>query len=82
MKEQKIQEITSSVLGTLGVTVSVQDLTQVINLIILILSLVNILWVLGSKVYQRIKNKDYENVPQDVNEAIEDIKKLKEKDGK
>ena len=79
--QQKHEQIASSILGALGLTVSVQDLNQIINLILLILSVINILIVLGNKVYNHIKNKKYDKVPQDINEAIDDIEKLKKKDG-
>lgn len=79
--QQKHEQIASSILGALGLTVSVQDLNQIINLILLILSVINILIVLGNKVYNHVKNKKYDEVPQDINEAIDDIEKLKKKDG-
>lgn len=73
----KTNEISSSVLGTLGITLSVQDLTQVVNLILLILSVINILWVLASKVYKHIEKKEYDKVSDDINDAIQDIKDIK-----
>lgn len=79
--QQKYEQIASSIIGTLGLTVSVQDLNQIINLVVLILSVINILIVLSSRVYNHIKNKNYDKVPQEFNEAIEDVKKLKKKDG-
>lgn len=72
----KSNEISSSVLGALGITLSVQDLTQIVNLVLLILSVVNILWVLCSKVYTHVKKKEYEKITEDINEAQEDLKKL------
>ena len=73
------EEITSSILGTMGITLSVQDLTQIVNLILLVLSIVNILWVLFMRVKEHIKNKQYEEVQKDINEAIKQIQDAKEK---
>lgn len=72
----KSNEVSSSVLGALGITLSVQDLTQIVNLVLLILSVINILWVLASKVYTHVKKKQYEKITEDINEAQEDLKKL------
>lgn len=78
------QEISSSILGTLGITLSVQDLTQIVNLVLLILSVVNVLWVLFNRVREHIKNKQYQELQNDISDAIEEIKNSKEeyKDGK
>lgn len=73
------EEITSSILGTMGITLSVQDLTQIVNLILLVLSIVNILWVLFMRVKEHIKSKQYEEVQKDINEAIKQIQDEKEK---
>lgn len=70
-------EVSSSILGTLGITLSVQDLTQIVNLVLLILSVINILWVLGSRIYKRIEKKEYDKIGDDINEAIKDIKDIK-----
>ena len=72
------QEITSSFLGAMGLTLSVQDLTQIVNLILLVLSVINILWVLFNRVREHIKNKQYEEIHNDINDAIEEINKAKE----
>ena len=74
------QEITSSILGTLGITLSVQDLTQIVNLILLILSVINILWILFIRIKEHIKNKNYDEIPNDINNAIEDLNNIKEED--
>ena len=72
------QEISSSILGTLGITLSVQDLTQIVNLVLLILSVINVLWVLFMRVKEHIKKRQYEKIHNDINDAIEEIKNIKE----
>lgn len=72
------QEISSSILGTLGITLSVQDLTQIVNLVLLILSVINVLWVLFNRVREHIKNKQYQEIQNDISDAIEEINKAKE----
>lgn len=74
---KQYNEISSSVLGALGITLSVQDLTQIVNLVLLILSIINILWVLIVRVREHIKKKEYEKIEEDINDAIEKTKHLK-----
>ena len=71
-------EISSSFLGAVGITLSVQDLTQIVNLVLLILSVINILWVLFIRIKEHIKNKNYNEITNDINNAIEEINKAKE----
>lgn len=74
------EEIISSILGAFGLTVSVQDVSQIINLILLIVSLINILWVLGYSVYNHIKNKEPEKITEDIEKAKNDIENLNRKE--
>lgn len=73
----KSQEVSSSILGAMGITLSVQDLTQIVNLVLLILSIVNILWVLYMRVKEHIKNKQVEKIREDIDDAIEELNNLK-----
>lgn len=72
----KNNEISSSILGVMGISLSVQDLTQIVNLVLLVLSVINILWVLCSKVYTHVKKKEYEKISEDITEAQDELKKL------
>jgi S-adenosylmethionine:tRNA-ribosyltransferase-isomerase (queuine synthetase) len=74
----KNQEITSSFLGAMGITLSIQDVTQIVNLILLIVSILNILWVLYTRVKEHINKKEYNKIPQDISDTIEELKNIKE----
>ena len=58
------------------------NIEQILSIIILILSILNILINMGIKIYIRIKNKQIEKIPNDIKEASDEIEKLKEKEGK
>lgn len=70
----KTQDFITTVLSTFGITLSVQDITQILNLVLLIVSIVNILIVVGLRVYNLIKNKKYEDIPPVIEQGIEDVK--------
>ena len=74
------QDAITTILSATGITYSIQDVKEVISIILLVLSIVNILWVLGSRIYKKIKNKDYESIPEDVDDAIDKLNNLKDGD--
>lgn len=76
---KKYNDIITSALGTIGITVSVQDLNQIVNLVLLVLSIINILYMLTIRIIERVKSKDYKNVSKDIEEAKNDLEKLKKK---
>lgn len=46
----------------------------------MILSIVNILWTSGYKIYTSIKNKKYDEVEKTIDDAVEQIKEIKEEE--
>ena len=74
------QDAITTILSATGITYSIQDVKEVISIILLVLSIVNILWVLSSRIYKKIKNKDYESIPEDVDDAIDKLNNLKDGD--
>lgn len=57
------------------------NIEQILSIIILIISILNILINMGIKIYLRIKNKQIEEIPNDIKQASEEIENLKEKEG-
>lgn len=76
------REITSSIIGTVGITTSVQNLTEILNLIVLILSIVNIMWVLVYGIYKHVKHKEYDKISEDLEKAKNGIENVKKEDNK
>ncbi len=79
MKNKNAADAFTSFLSAIGITASTADLQNVLNIILLILSIANIMLVLGLRVYEAIKNKRYEEIPQHVNDAIDDVNEVKGK---
>lgn len=76
----KLQEVTTAIIGSVGVVFSIQDVNELLNLLLLIFSIGNILIVGYTKIANLIKSKgddlDLKEVSDVVVEVIEDIKEL------
>lgn len=57
------------------------NIEQILSIIILVISILNILINMGIKIYFRIKNKQIQEIPNDIKQASEELEKLKEKEG-
>lgn len=76
----KIIDTAETILNTVSIIISVQDLNDIINLILLIVSLIAILWRAGYGIYKHIKEKDYDKVNDELSKAKDDIEKLNHKE--
>ena len=66
-----------------GIGVSLPMIETILGIIILSVQVILILWKLGTKIYQAIKKKKYDEVEDALNEAKGELENLKEKtDGK
>lgn len=61
---------------------SVDNINSALGIILMILSILNILWTAGLKVYDAIKNKKYSDVSKILEDTTEQIKDLQEEDKK
>ena len=77
---QNKSDIFTSLLSVLGVSVSVENLDSILNLVLLIISIINILVVLGLRIYNAVKSKNVDEVKKAVEEAKEDINEIKRND--
>lgn len=77
MKYEIISNATSVVTGSYAIA-TIQD---TLGVIILVLSILNILWNMGYRIYTHIKEKRYEKISQEIETAKEELQKIKEKDG-
>lgn len=77
---QNKSDIFTSVLGAIGISVSVESLDSILNLVLLVISIVNIVVVLGLRIYNAVKNKNVDEVKKAVEEAKEDLDDIKRND--
>lgn len=73
---QKINDIISCITGLIGLSM----INDILGIIILILSIANILFNLTMRIYSNIKNKKYGQISEDLQNAIEEIEKIKDGD--
>lgn len=76
---KNINEFLTDVLNSLGIVFSVQDLNQIINLILLVLSVASIIIRGIFKIYGYIKNKKYNEIPNEIDNISSQIEKIKNK---
>lgn len=57
---------------------STENINSVLGIILMVLSICNILWTAGYKIYTYIKNKQYDKVSKEIEDAIDKIKDIKE----
>lgn len=72
----KNYEAPSGCLAAITGSIAIADLNNIINLIILVISLANIIFVIFCKIYDRIK--DGKLTKEEINDTIKDIKDASE----
>lgn len=77
----KMQNVCDNVLTALGVGWSLENINTTLGIILLVLNIIRILWLTGYKVYLNIKRKKYEDVEKSINEGIDEINSLVNKEG-
>ena len=66
------------ILSAVGVAWSIQDLQNIVSLILLIISLINILWKTGYNIYTKIKNNKVDEIGEDISKCKDEIQQLQE----
>lgn len=72
----KITEIVDYVLIGTGVTVSLSDIHQILSIIILVFNVVWILTKCGIKIYQKVKEKRYTEIAEDIKNTADELQDL------
>ena len=72
-------DVISTVLGTIGISVSVQDIHETLSIILIIISIVNILWGCGWRIYKHVKNKEYDQIDDEIEKATNELDELNKK---
>lgn len=68
----------SYTLSVLSIAWSAENIDTILGIILMALSIVNILWTTGYKIYNHIKEKNYDKVSEEIQDAIDKIKDIKE----
>lgn len=77
MKYEKVSNAISIVTGALALG----NIEEILSIIILIISIANILFNMGMKMYNHIKNKNYEAISNELEKTKKELENLK-KEGK
>lgn len=73
---ENYSDLCSVATGAFGLA-NLQDL---LGIVVLILSILNILINLALRIYHKIKERKYNQIPTDINNAIDEINKIKEEE--
>lgn len=58
----------------------IANIKEILGIIVLILSILNILINLALRIYHKVKERKYDQIPSDINNAIDEINKIKDKE--
>lgn len=77
---KRLLDIAETGLNTVGVLIGVSDIENVLNLVLLIVSILAILWRAGYTIYQHVRNKRLDKIGDELEKAKDDIEKLMPKE--
>lgn len=77
---KRLLDIAETGLNTVGVLIGVSDIENVLNLVLLIVSILAILWRAGYAIYQHVRNKRLDKIGDEIEKAKYDIEKLMPKE--
>lgn len=77
---KRLLDIAETGLNTMGVLIGVSDIENVLNLVLLIVSILAILWRAGYAIYQHVRNKRLDKIGDEIDKAKDDIEKLMPKE--
>lgn len=78
----KMQNILDNALTVLGVGWSLENINTALGIVLLVLNLIRILWRMSYKTYLAIKEKRFDDVEKSLNEGIDEVKELNNKEDK
>lgn len=77
MMNDKLEYALIAINSIIGLSLTIEDAKNILGIVILILQGVLIIFNVSKKIYRRIKNKEYDQIDDDLKEAIDDITKIK-----
>lgn len=78
----KLYDNISRIIDGVGLIFGIANIQEILGIIVLVLTIFNILSTYIIKIVSRIKNKEYDKIGNDTQEAIDELNKIKEKEGK
>lgn len=76
----RILNIFNKCADSIGLIYGIANIQEILGIIVLVLTIVNIITGYAFKIYDKIKKKNYKGITEDIEDAIEEIKDLNEKD--
>lgn len=77
---KRLLDIAETGLNTMGVLIGISDIENVLNLVLLIVSILAILWRAGYAIYQHVRNKRLDKIGDEIDKAKDEIEKLMPKE--
>lgn len=77
---KKFMDIAEPLLNGMGILVGVSDIENILNIVLLCVSLFAILWRAGFTIYTHIKQKKYDKISDDIEHAKDEIETLMPKE--
>jgi len=74
MKYDIISDSASLITGAYALV----NIQEILSIVILVLSIINILFNMVMRIYHHFKNKEYDEIPNDISTTKEQLEKLKE----
>lgn len=75
---EKLKDIIDYGLSSISLSWALIDIENVLSIILLILSLINLLYKMIRDIYFAIKNKKYDSIDNIIEDTIDEIKNIKE----
>ncbi len=77
---KKLFDALETGLNVVGVAIGVSDIESVLNIILLIVSIAAILFRAGYAIYQKVKEKKYNEIADELEKAKEQLEQLQPKE--
>lgn len=77
MMNDKLEYALIAINSIIGLSLTIEDAKNILGIFILILQGLLIIFNVSKKIYRRIKNKEYDQIDDDLKEAIDEITKIK-----
>lgn len=77
---EKTLNVLETGLNAIGIAIGVSDMENVLNVILLIISIASILFRAGYAIYQKIKEKKYNEIAKELDDAKEALEQLQNKE--
>lgn len=75
----KVTEIIEDVAIATGLAVSLSDIHQILSIIILVFNVCWILWKVGYRIYEHVKNKRLDKIEDELKDGIDKLEELDQK---